>query len=204
MAYVGNPPRSNWLSDVGSSPFVYGEPAAAPRCAAAATDVAILNTILKRLQARPGDRKLLDLLKRAVESTLGALPTFVEQVCCEPQLKALGDEIQKMPWGSAHEALRKPLIDAIRQAQASAKNDVKHCMKCEEIPKEYDRSDFKPLTRHWVQCPASDNAVVTRDHAVGILSQVIKNAVEWLDKTIDELVTARSKACRGEPRDLRP
>jgi hypothetical protein len=99
-----------------------------PRCAAADLDVFLLNAILNRLRSRPRDPKLLDLLKRAVESTLKALPNFVEQGCCEPHLKSLEADIQGMPWLVVGQgALRKQLVDAIRAAQQLAKKDFKHC-----------------------------------------------------------------------------
>jgi hypothetical protein len=98
-----------------------------PRCAAAELDVFLLNAILKRLQSKPRDPKLLDLLKKAVKSTLKALPTFVEQGCCEPGLKSLEADVQSMPWPAGQGPLRKQLVDAIRATQQLAKKDFKHC-----------------------------------------------------------------------------
>jgi hypothetical protein len=142
------------------------------------------------LQARPADRRLLDLLNRAVQSTLKALPSFVERGCCERHLQALGDDIQKLPWGS-HAALGKRLVDAIRQAQQRAKTDLRHC--CEQIPQKYDLRDFRALTSGFAQnCPASANAA-------RVLAPLVRNAVRMLDNTIGQLVRARNAACSGKP-----
>ena len=127
MAYIGEPSRVTWPGDRDAVPLGLGEPAAAPRCAAAELDVFLLDSILKRLTSQPTDSKLLDLRKRAVESTIKALPTFVEQGCCEPHLKTLENDVQNLPWQTGHDPLRKRLVDAIRGAQKRARKDFKHC-----------------------------------------------------------------------------
>jgi hypothetical protein len=105
----------------------FGEPAIVPRCAAADLDIFLLDAILKRLRNRSGDQKLLVLLKKAVDSTVKALPTFVNQGCCEPHLKTFEAEIQRLPWTSSEAVLRKKLVDAVRAAQQRAKKDFKNC-----------------------------------------------------------------------------
>ncbi|MGH9839951.1 MAG: hypothetical protein ACREEM_14300 [Blastocatellia bacterium] len=69
------PPSNNGARNRnGSAIGGFGEPAIAPRCGAADLDVFLLDAILKRLRDRPGDHKLLVLLKKAVDSTVKALP----------------------------------------------------------------------------------------------------------------------------------
>lgn len=126
MAYIGNPSGVTWLGDGGAMPLGFGEPPIA-KCAAAELDVFLLDAILRRLTRRPGLPRLLSLLRRAVESTMQALPSFASQGCCEPQLKVLEADVSALPWPTSQQALRNRLVDAIRAAQQQAKKDFKHC-----------------------------------------------------------------------------
>lgn len=126
MAYIGNPSRVTWLGNRGTLPLGFGEPTTA-KCAAAELDVFLLDSILRRLKRRPGSPRLLGLLRKAVESTVQALPSFVSQGCCEPQLKVLEADVSALPWPTTQQALRNRLVDAIRAAQQQAKKDFKHC-----------------------------------------------------------------------------
>jgi len=127
MAYIGSSSHVTWAGDRGTLSLGFGEPTAAPKCGAAELDVFLLATILSRLKQQPGNQKLVGLLRKAVESTLQALPSFVSQGCCEPQLKALEADVTAMPWPASQQTLRKQLIDAIRATQQQAKKDFKHC-----------------------------------------------------------------------------
>jgi hypothetical protein len=126
MAYIGNPSGMGWFGEDTLS-LGFGEPAGAPKCAAAELDVFLLDAILRRLNKQPGSTKLRDLLRKAVDSTVQALPSFVGQGCCEPHLKALETDVSALPWPASQQAQRKRLLDAIRATQQVAKKDFQHC-----------------------------------------------------------------------------
>jgi hypothetical protein len=106
-------------------------------CEPAQVDIAQLADYLtwlsNELRKNPPNPKKTALLKRLVELEVGAIilsfRSYIEAGCCEPALKDLELQANKLPWPTEKDLQKQrgKLIDAIQKAQGKAQKDFKHC-----------------------------------------------------------------------------
>ncbi|HJR06719.1 MAG TPA: peptidoglycan-binding domain-containing protein [Pyrinomonadaceae bacterium] len=121
----------------GGTRTVRGKVVSAPTCEAAASDLEHLANSLKflnnELSKTPSSQTRLKLLKELVrldaEAIIVSLGAYIAAGCCEPSLQVLEADVAALAWPSDPDAqaLRSRLLDAIRRAQAAAKQDHEHC-----------------------------------------------------------------------------
>lgn len=113
-----------------------GQPAS-PSCNAAVSDLELLSIILRRLNRSlnesPRNPGRISRLKRLVglqvSSIISVLDNYIKEGCCEPSLKTLETQVDKLPWTQDRpvQEQKDKLVKAIQKSQEKARKDFDHC-----------------------------------------------------------------------------